>query len=113
MHKPESVLENEMHNVHSDLLTQTNHLILARRSDVAIIDKNEKLSYSGFWCSSGPQSENQRETSTCWRTKKKKAVRYEGEDDSNCNCALETVPKGLEMGLEELEIKGRIETIQT
>ena len=31
----------------------------------------------------------------------------------NVNGALGMVPKGLEMGLEESEIKGRIKTIQT
>ena len=38
-------------------------------------------------------------------------MEHESGDDTNC--ALGTIPKGLVKGLEELEIRGQIETIQT
>ena len=46
-------------------------------------------------------------------TKKKQTMKHYGDDDNNCNCVLDTIPKGLVKGLEELEIKGQVETIQT
>ena len=38
----------------------------------------------------------------------KKTVEHESDGDTNC-----TVTKGLVQGLEDLEIRGRVETIQT
>ena len=55
MHKPESIQVNEMHKILWD------HLILARRPDLVIINKKkENLLSSGFCCPSGPLSEYQR-----------------------------------------------------
>ena len=42
MHKPESVLENEMHKVLCDFEIQTDHLILARQTDWVIVRKKKK-----------------------------------------------------------------------
>ena len=42
MHNPESILENETHNLLWDLRIQTNHLISARRPDLIIIKKKKK-----------------------------------------------------------------------
>ena len=39
MHKPESVLENEMHKILWDFEIQTDHLILTRWPPAVIIDK--------------------------------------------------------------------------
>ena len=41
-----------------------------------------------------------------------KTVEHESDGDTNCNWSLGTVPKGLIQGLEDLEIRGRLETIQ-
>ena len=41
------------------------------------------------------------------------AVEYEGESDTNCCECTWNGPKNLEKRLENLEIRGRIETIQT
>ena len=61
MHKPESVLENEMHKILWDFEIQIDHLILARRPDLVIVKKKkENFPTSGICCPSGPQSENQR-----------------------------------------------------
>ena len=42
MHKPESVLENEIHKILWDFEIQTDHLILARRPDLQLINKKKK-----------------------------------------------------------------------
>ena len=42
MHKPESVLENETHNILWDFEVQTDPLILARRPDLVLIDKRKR-----------------------------------------------------------------------
>ena len=70
--------------------------------------KRKKLSTSGFFCSSEPQSENERKRndglSTHKRTKKKKAVEHECDGDTNLN--------GLQrLGKKTGEIKGKIETL--
>ena len=62
MHKPESVLENEMNTILWDFDIQTDHLIPARRPDLVLIDEKKKkkkknLPSSGFCCFSGSQSE--------------------------------------------------------
>ena len=42
MHKPESVLENEMHKILREFEIQTNHLILARKTGQELIKKRIK-----------------------------------------------------------------------
>ena len=42
MHKPESILENEMHKILWDFEIQIDHLILARRPDLVIINNKKK-----------------------------------------------------------------------
>ena len=39
MHKPESVLENEMHKIFLNFEKQMDHLILTRRPDLVLINK--------------------------------------------------------------------------
>ena len=58
MHKPESVLENEVHKISKDLEIQTDHLILARRPNL-MINKKEKVQKCGLWRPDRQQSENQ------------------------------------------------------
>ena len=41
-HKPESILENETHKLLWDFEIQTDHLILARRLDLVIINKKKR-----------------------------------------------------------------------
>ena len=42
MHKPESILENETHEILWDLEIQVAHQIQARRSDLVLISKKTK-----------------------------------------------------------------------
>ena len=42
MHKSESVLENEMHNIIWDFGIKTDHRNPARRPDLVLINKNER-----------------------------------------------------------------------
>ena len=41
-HEPESVLENEDYKILWDFSIQTDHVIEARRPDLAVVDKKEK-----------------------------------------------------------------------
>ena len=56
MHNPESVLENETHNLFWDFNIQTDHLISARRQDLIIIKKKENLQNCGLCRPGWPQS---------------------------------------------------------
>ena len=40
-------------------------------------------------------------------------MEHEGDSDSNCNWRTWNNPKGLMKGLEDLKIRGQVETIQT
>ena len=63
MHKPASVLENEMHKILLDFEIQTDHLISAWRLGLVIVKrrrKKENQPFSGLCRSSGSQSNNQR-----------------------------------------------------
>ena len=40
-------------------------------------------------------------------------MEYEGDNYTNCDCPFGTVTKWLLKGLEDLEVGGRVETIQT
>ena len=56
-HNPEHVLENDAHKILKDFEIQTVHLILVRKPDLMMINKN--LKKENLPCI-GPQSENQR-----------------------------------------------------
>ena len=43
----------------------------------------------------------------------KKTMEHEGDNYTNCDSCFGTVRKGLLKGLEDLEVNGRLETIQT
>ena len=51
MHKPESVLENEMHRIHWDFEIKTDRLILARRPGLVIVN-NKTCQIENFAVSS-------------------------------------------------------------
>ena len=50
MHKPEFVLENEMHKILWNFEIQTDHLIQDRRSDLEVINKNKKKDKKARTC---------------------------------------------------------------
>ena len=99
----ESVPENETQAILWDFEIYTDHLISIRRPDFELI--------SGFYRSSGPLNENKRKinkylnhgqiTKKLWNMRLTVILIVGG--------ALETVPKGLERELEQLEIAGNNE----
>ena len=118
MHKPESVLENETHKILWDFKIQTDHLITARRPDLVLINKKKRTCHIVDFAvpadhrvklkeieKKAKYLDLARELKKLWNMRVKVVPIVIG--------ALGTVPKGLEKSLSELEIKGRIETIQT
>ena len=118
MHNPKFVLENERHKILWNFEIQTDHLISARRPDL-VIDykkkKRENLPNSGLCCPSWPESEIKRKQKErqvlrpCQRTKKIWKVTV----IPTVIGALVTISKELVNGLEDLEIRRQVETIQT
>ena len=114
MHKPESALENERHKILWDVAKKMYRQIPTWR-DLMLINKkkNKHLLSNGFCRSGSPQIENKRKRKErqilgpCQRTKK--TVEHEGDDDSNYRWSPSNGPKKLE----KLEIRGKLETIQT
>ena len=94
MHNPASVLENDMHKLLWDFDIQTNHVISARRPDFIVI-KKKKLQNWGL----------AKELKKLWNMKVIVIPIMIG--------AFGTVTKGLLKGLEDLEIRRRVATIQT
>ena len=101
---------------------QTDNLISTRRPELIIINKKENLQNSEPCCPSGPQGKIER------KQKKKKKKKDMFLDPARkfkklCNMkvtiipivigALGTVTKGLIKGLEDLEIKRRVEIIKS
>ena len=60
MQKGKSILENETHTIIWEFETQMDHQITTRRPYRVLINKKKKLSSSGFYRCSGPESENKR-----------------------------------------------------
>ena len=118
MHNPAPVLENARHKLLWDFNIQTDHLISARRPGLIIINKKKRIckivdfSVSADHRINLKESEQKdkyldlaRELKKLWNMKVKIVPIVIG--------ALGTVTKGLLIGLEDLEIGGRVETIQT
>ena len=120
MHKSESVLSNETHKIIWDFEIKTDHPIPARRPDLVLINKKKKKEKRTCQLVDFPANhrvkmkENEkmdkyldlaRELKKLWNMKVNVIPIVVG--------ALEIVPNSLEKRLENLEIRGRIETIQT
>ena len=118
MHNPEFVLENVKHKLLWDFEIKTNHLISFRRPDVIIINKKKRTCWIVDFAVPADHrvklKENQKkdkyfdldwELKKLWNMKKTVILIVIG--------ALGTVGKGLIRGLEDLGIRGRVETIQT
>ena len=118
MHNPAPVLENDSHKLLWDFNIQTDHLILAIRPDLIIINKKPRICKIVDFAVSADhrinlkESEKRdmfldlaREIKKLWNMKVTIVPIVIG--------ALGTVTKGLLKGLEDLEIGGRVETIQT
>ena len=57
---PESVLDNETHEIHWDSANETDHLIPAKTPNIEIMNKKENLPNGGFCSLSGQRSKNRK-----------------------------------------------------
>ena len=118
MHNPAPVLENDSHKLRWDFSIQTDHLITARRPDLIIINKKKRIcKIVDFTVPAGhrinlKESEKKdkyldlaRELKKLWNTKVMIVPIVIG--------ALGTITKVLFKGLDDLEVGGRVKTIQT
>ena len=117
MHNPAPVLENDSHKLLWDFNIQTDHLIPARRPDLIVIDKRKRICKIVDFAVPADhrinlkESEKKynyldraRELKKLWNMKVTIVLIVIG--------SLGTVTKGLLKGLEDLEVSGRVETIQ-
>ena len=119
MHNPESALENEMHKILWDFEIKTHHFISARRQGLPIVNnkKKENLPNCGLCRSGRPQGKTERK----WKEREVPRSYKTTEKIWNMkvtvipigSSALGTVTKGLVQGLENSEIRGWEEAIQT
>ena len=118
MHNPESVLENETHKLLWDFEIQTDHQISARRQDLIIIKKKKRTCrIVDFAVPVDPRVK----LKECEKRDKYLDLARELKKLRNMKVtiiaivigALGTVTKGLVQGLKDLEIRGRVESIQT
>ena len=120
MHNPASILENDTHKLLCDFDLQTANLISARRPELIVIKKNNKKRTCKFVDFAVPadhriklkESEKKdkyldlaRELKKLWKMKVTIIPIVIG--------AFGTDGKGLLEGLEDLEVGGRVESIQT
>ena len=118
MHNPAPVLENAMHKLLWDFNIQTDYLILARRPGLIIINKKKRTCKIVNFA---VPADHRIKLKEC--EKKDKYLNLARELKKLWNMpvtiipivigAFGTVTKGLLKGLEDLEVGGRVETIQT
>ena len=118
MHNPALVLENDSHKLLWDFNIQTDHLIPARRPDLIIINKKKRTCKIVDFAVPADHRIKQKESE-----KKDKYLDLARELNKLWNMQVTitpivigvfgTVTKGLLKGLEDLEVGGRVETIQT
>ena len=118
MHKPPPVLENATHKILRDFNIQTDHLIPARRPDLIIINKKKRTCKTVDFA---VPADHRIKLKQC--EKKYKYLDFARELKKLWNMqvtiipivigAFGTVTKGLLKGLEDLEVCGKVETIQT
>ena len=120
MHNPAPVLENDSHKLLWDFNIQTDHLIPVRTPDHIIINNQKKKRICKIVDFAVPadhrinlkESERKdkyldlaRELTKLWSIRVTTVPIITG--------ALSTITKGILKGLEDLEVGGRVETIQT
>ena len=121
MYHPPHVLENNTQKLLWDFEMQTDHLISARRPDLKIINKKKKKENPQncrLCCLGWPQNKTwknvKREISTLELARElKKLWNMRVTMIPIVIGTLDTVTKGLFKGLEDLEVGGRVDTIQT
>ena len=122
MHNPAPVLENDTHKLLWDFNIQTDHLILARRPDLIIINKKKKKKRKRICKIVGFAVPPDHRTNLKECEKKDKYLDLARELKKLWNMkvtivsimigAFGTITKGLLKGLEDLEVGGQVETIQ-
>ena len=124
MHNPGFVLENKTHKLFWNFQKQTDHLISARRPDLVIVNNNNKkkkkresaeLWILQFQLTREWNWKKAKRTISTWTVAKelKKLWNMKVTVIPIVIGALITITKGLIKGLEDLEIRRRVETIQT
>ena len=118
MHNPAPVLENDTHKLLWDFNIQTDHLIPARRPDLIIINKKKGTCKIVDFAVPADHRVKLKDVE-----KKDKYLDLARELKKLWNMQMTIIPivigafgtitKGLLKGLEDLEIGGRVETIQT
>ena len=117
MHKTAPVLENDTYKLLSDFDIQTDHLIPARGPDLMIIKKRD---FAKLWTSLFRLT-TEKKLKECEKMDKYFDLARESKKLWNMKVtivliaidAFGTVTKGLLKGLEDLDFKERVETIQT
>ena len=115
MHNPAFVLENDTHKLPWDFNIQTDHLIPARRPDLIIINKKKRICKIVDYAVPADYRINLKECA-------KKYLDLARELKKLWNMKVTIVPivigafgtitKGLLKGLEDLDVGGRVESIQ-
>ena len=123
MHNPAPVLENATHKLLWDFNIQTDHLIPARRPDLIIIKKKKKKKKKRTCkiVDFAVPADHRIKLKECEKKDKYLDLVRELKKLWNMQVtiipivigAFGTVTKGLLKGLEDLEVGGRVETIQT
>ena len=120
MHNPAPVLENDTHKLLCDFDIHTDHLISGRRPGLIIINNNKKRESAKLSTLPPPPADHRTKLKECEKKDKYLDLARELKKLWNMKLtivpivigALGTVTKGLFKGLEDLEVGGRIETIQ-
>ena len=118
MHNRAPVLENDTHKLLWDFDIHTDHLISARRPDLIIINKKKRICKIADFAVSADHRIKLKE---CEKKDKYHDLARELKKLWNIQVtiisivigAFGTITKGLLKGLENLEVGGRVETIQT
>ena len=118
MHNPAPVLENDSHKLLWDFNIQTDHLIPARRPDLIIINKKKRTCKRVDFA---VPADHRIKLKECEKKDKYLDLARELKKLWNMQVtiipivigAFRTVTKGLLKGREDLEVGGRVETIQT
>ena len=112
MHNPAQVLENVTHKLLWDFNIKTDNLIPARKPDLIIINKKKRTCKIVDFAEKLKEWEKKDKYPDLAR-KLKKLWNMQVTIIPIVIGAFGTVTKGLLKGLEDLEIGGRVETIQT
>ena len=118
MHNPKSVLENETHKLHWDFEIQTDHQNSARRPDHIIINKKGRTCRivefavpADHWVKL--KEFEKRDNYLDLARELKKLWKMKVTIIAIVDVVLDTINYGVVQWLEDLEITGRLETVQT